>query len=273
MDNLYLQHCQELRDLYQKQIRYPITENIQQLDFQIDIETLRQEIFRIISKNNYGYRTVSLRMPSDNTDWTDDMERVETGGITPTYFDDRVELQEDDQSNYRPNDEYTQWHPDVSFIKGMVEDIESHVGFKIGRVRLGWMMPNYGYTLHSDFEPMRLHIPIVTNKHAWFIHDEKIYTMEYGKLYHLITTGPHTAHNYGTLPRLHMILSTYGSADISQKIHELRRPEKSISNLKQELNGYGIDSRSLALLSQIEKNEPTVGAETMLEINKLLKEK
>ena len=272
MDNLYLKHCQELRDLYQQKVNYTITENIQKLDFHVDIELLRQEIFNIINKNNYGYKTVSLRMPEDNHNWVDERERVETGGITPTFYDDQVELQEDPISNYRPNEEYTQWHPDVLYIKKMVKDIEEFVGFSIGRVRLGWMMPDYGYTLHSDFEPMRLHIPIITNKHAWFIHDEKIYNMNYGNLYHLITTGPHTAHNYGRVPRLHMILSTYSDKKISDKIHELRKPEKSISNLRDELRESGIDQKAMSLLAKIEKNQTSIGINDIIKINKLLKE-
>lgn len=275
MDNLYLKHCRELRDLYQEIVRYPIVDNLQQIDYDVDIDKLRKEIFSVITKNKYGYKTVSLRMPKDNLDWIDQKEDVTTGGINPTYYDDR-EPEMRDEFNFRPNLEYTEWHPDISeqsYIVKLVNDIEKHVGLQIGRVRLAWQAPNYGYTLHSDHEPIRLHIPIITNKNAWFINDKKIYHMDYGKLYHLITTGPHTAHNYGALPRLHLILSTYASKEITDKIFELRDPTKSIDNFKDVIDQQGIDQLSLATLFQLEKNERLIGQDEIVLINKIFKEK
>jgi len=275
MDNLYLKHCQELLNLYQEIVNYEIKDQIQQLDFEVNINRLRKEIFSIITKNNYGYDTVSLRLPPGESNWVDKKERVETGGIAPMYYDLRgPEFRE--EFNYRPNTEYTEWHPDLtedSYIKSMISSIEDHVGFKIGRVRLAWQAPNFGYTLHSDYEPMRLHIPIITNKHAWFIHDEKIHQMEYGKLYHLITSGPHTAHNYGVLPRLHLILSTYGTDDIMEKVFELKDPNKSTDNMVDTIKDHGVDNQSLGVLLQIEKNEKLIGQDNLVLINKLLKEK
>jgi len=275
MDNLYIQHCQELRELYQKNVNYRINNDLQELDYNVDIDQLRKEIFSIITKNDYGYDTVSLRMPIDNTNWVDQKENVTTGGINPIYYDIRKPEMRDD-FNFRPNIDYTEWHPDInkdSYIIKLINEIENFVGLKIGRVRLAWQPPNYGYTLHSDHEPMRLHIPIITNKDAWFINDKKIYHMDYGKLYHLITTGPHTATNYGALPRLHLILSTYVSEEITKKIFELKDPVKSIDNFKDTINQQGVDQNSLAVLLKLEKTQKLIGQDDIVLINKIIKEK
>lgn len=254
MDNLYLKHCRELREMYQERAHYTITENIQKLDVKFDIDSLRQEIFKIISNNSYGYNSVSLRLPSDQTEWVDHNERVEAGGITPTFFDTRTDQQTPVDSNYRDNQDYVNWHTGTKYIQQLTEILETHTGFKIGRVRLVWLKPDSGYTLHSDAEPMRLHIPIITNKNSLFIHDDKIYRMEYGSAYQLITTGPHTAHNYGTLPRLHLIFSTYSDQLLIDKVHELRNTEKTTSNLLDELDNQSIDKISIAHLMEIDSD-------------------
>ena len=59
----------DLLSSYQRYCTYPVTDYIQKLDFSVDIEVLRKEIFNFITNNNYGFNMVSLRLPEGETDY------------------------------------------------------------------------------------------------------------------------------------------------------------------------------------------------------------
>lgn len=242
---------QEMLNLYQSRCNYTITDNIQLLNFDIDIKRLKHEILSFLIKNDYGLNIVSLRLPPGQTNYLDKNELLEETA-TPYYhhiFDNNLNPNVLLPKNYRSNAEYLEWHPDLinSYTASLVSELELLTGFNIGRVRLGWLRPNTGYRIHRDLEPMRLHIPIVTNDVAYFIHEHKLYHMEYGKLYHLMTTGLHTAFNFGMLPRLHLVFSTYSDEEVSNKIESL----SSHQNLEQNFIDHiskSIDQETLSML-------------------------
>lgn len=238
----------QILELYRNYCKYPITDNVQLLDYNVDIDRLRQEIFNFIAENNYGLNSVSLRLPPGDFNYINENESLEaTAASAYDYLNSEKIMPE----NTNPNSEYTEWHPNLvnSYVASLVPELETLCGFKIGRVRLGWLLPENGYPIHQDLEPLRLHIPLLTNSNSYIIHEHKLYHMEYGRLYHLITTGIHTAWNFGKLPRLHLIFSTYGSPEIEQELAELPQPEKLHTNFAEHI--HGIDHTGLAYLYKI----------------------
>lgn len=242
-----------LIELYQNYCSYKIKDNIQLLDFDIDIETLRRNMFDLIATNDFSYHAVSLRVPKNQDNYIDPNEILEATGIQSYAYS--AESTKIDPLNTTHNNQYLKWHPDLenSYITKLVPQLEELCGFSIGRIRLGWLMPDCGYPMHWDLEPMRLHIPLITNNSVYFIHDNKMYTMEYGKLYHLITTGIHTAWNFGQLPRLHLIFSTYGDDALTTQIDKLGNLELLQKNFINHIPA-GIDDITLSFLLKLSKS-------------------
>ena len=237
-----------LTELYNKQSKYDIKDFIQEIPIDLDINTLRKDVFDLIIKNNYGTNVVSLRLPIDENDWTNDKEKLEDGSVFP------FAINEDHTrpANDKHNAEYVKWHSDTSkYIKTLTADIEALTGQSIGRVRLAWLQPGKGYPIHADTDPMRIHIPLFTNDLAYIIHNGNMYNFKYGKVYHLITPSTHTAWNFGFMPRLHLIFSTHADKDITNKITEISSLSQAKENIKKHLSDSGIDSYSMAKLGQI----------------------
>jgi hypothetical protein len=115
--------------------------------------------------------------------------------------------------------------------------------------------------MHVDLEPMRLHIPLITNKYSYFIEDDKIYHMEQGNLYHIITTSTHTAHNFGNFPRLHLVFSTYSTNlqnNIAQVFTSEHYDDLYYSSLT-ELNELAISTLAkLTLIDQKNKSDSLI---------------
>jgi hypothetical protein len=235
-----------LLELYQKHCHYQITDNVQLLDFTFDIERLRKELFNFIINNNFGFSAVSLRLPENETNYISSDETLESGSIDPYGIYDGKNV----PSNTTHNKDYSVWHPQLvnSYISTLVPKIENLYGLHIGRIRLGWLHPTCGYEMHADLEPMRFHIPLFTNNLSYIIHDHKLYHMQYGKLYHLITTNIHTAWNFGRLPRLHLIFSTYADDMIDAEILKLTEQTLGEGNLLDQLQDQGIDKYGLERL-------------------------
>ena len=144
-----------LLELYQKYSPYQITDHIQELNFTFNVERLRQELFKFIVDNKFGFSTVSLRVLPGQNDYISKEERMEAGSINPHNFDStRINVPE----NIKLNKEYINWHPDLehSYLASLVTKIEKICGLNIGRIRLAWLQPNCGYPMHTDLEPMRL---------------------------------------------------------------------------------------------------------------------
>jgi hypothetical protein len=238
-----------LLELYQSICNYQITECIQELNIPIDIELLKNDMLKFITTNKFGFSTASLRLPAGETDYIDSYETLEATGYGKF---DYASINPHPIDNTRPNQDYTVWHPSLegSYVTTLVPKLEELTGLKIGRIRLAWLQSEAGYPMHIDLEPMRLHIPIVTNEFAYFINDSKLYHMDYGKLYHLITTDVHTAYNFGFVPRLHLIFSTYSNDVIENEISKLGnvaiRKDDFLSHIPK-----GIDKLTLSYLLKI----------------------
>lgn len=248
--------------LYQKHCPYQITDHIQELEFTFDIERLRKELFKFIIDNKFGFSAVSLRLPQGETNYISSDEMLKTGAIDPNnYLRDK-----NIPPNITHNKEYSQWHPDLidSYTVSLVPKIEKLCGLSIGRIRLGWLQPDSGYEMHSDLEPMRLHIPLFTNNLAYMIHNHELYNMRYGKLYHLITTTIHTAWNFGKLPRLHLIFSTYADDVVDTEIDKLTQKEITKQNFVATIKNQGIDKDSLLTLLKIKESVEHIDSQTKL---------
>ncbi len=244
----------DLLSSYQRYCTYPVNDYIQKLDFSVDIEVLRKEIFNFITNNNYGFNLVSLRLPEGETNYLNLDEDLKYNSVDAfLYLGKDGQFQ---QKNVISNKEYTVWHPDLkdSYVASLVPELEKFTKFKIGRIRLAWLQPNSGYPMHFDFEPLRFHIPLITNQAAYFFHSHKLYHMEYGKLQHIITSGLHTAWNFGNLPRLHLTFSTYGDDAFTKELDQLGDLTNLRKSFVDHVYGDGIDETSLSCLLKIQKS-------------------
>jgi hypothetical protein len=90
------------------------------------------------------------------------------------------------------------------FFKGTIfEEIISK--YKITRTRLMWLRPYSCYSMHRDDSP-RLHIPLITNDHCFFIFREHgLFNMPTGHAYWVDTQKEHSAMNCSTEWRLHLL--------------------------------------------------------------------
>lgn len=246
---------EDLVSLFQKHCSYKINSAVQLLAMDIDVDKIRDEMFGFISRNDYGTQAVSLRLPEGETNWIDDKEKLEHTGL-PAY---NVGTSKAVQLNEQFNDQYTEWHPELKdgYVAGLVPELEEFSGLNIGRVRLGWLPPGFGYEMHWDAEPMRLHIPLITNDLAYIINGEDMYHMRYGKLYHLLPTQIHTAFNFGKLPRLHLVFSTYLDHDAEQELRDLATQENLEGNFLKHVS-KGVDEKTINLLASIHRNNPDV---------------
>lgn len=107
-------------------------------------------------------------------------------------------------------------------VKDIFEDILNSFHAKVTRVRLAVLMPGFIIKPHIDYDPtyiVRYHIPIITNpkvEFGWKVKniivndtmpsDGSVYFFNGGLL--------HWVGNYGTEPRLHLIVDTHGQNDL-----------------------------------------------------------
>lgn len=242
-----------LLDSYQRICRYVIRDGIQLLDLTVDFNRIQKEILHLLVKHEYHFKPVSLKLykpSSDPRDFVIDDETVWHNGVSILQNKDVNLL----PYNPRPDEEYVYWHPDLigSYTQEVAEAIEQYSGLSIGRIRLAWLQPGEGYPMHIDLEPLRFHIPLITNKHSYFIQDNRLYHMDSGSLYHLMTTTEHTGHNFGDLARLHLVFSTHATEEISNVITTIINEEYTVDNYYHHLESSGVNKNSIAALIQID---------------------
>ena len=92
-----------------------------------------------------------------------------------------------------------------------VREIAHSFGKKIGRIRLLVLNPKTCYSLHTDEEEFRFHIPLFTSSSSFFVSDDMIDRMPVpGQLYLFKTNAPHTAVNANKHEkRGHLVFDTY----------------------------------------------------------------
>jgi hypothetical protein len=122
-------------------------------------------------------------------------------------------LPESDEHNYGYRNEH---------VKGVFEEIIDQFTSPVCRVRLAVLMPDFIIKPHVDYDPSyitRYHIPIITNEQVKFGGKIKETTTEYtmpadGSVYFFNSGHLHWVGNYGTEPRLHLIVDTNGQTDL-----------------------------------------------------------
>ncbi len=77
--------------------------------------------------------------------------------------------------------------------------------FRLFRTRFIWLGSNTCYWFHKD-KFARVHIPIITNEHSYFIFKNGlIENLKIGSIYLVDTRLEHTAINGAATPRLHLV--------------------------------------------------------------------
>lgn len=239
--------------LYNNFLNYTITDVVQRLDINFNVEQLQQELLDFLVDNKFGLSQVSLRIPIESSDPIDyTKEKVTEKGLKLLNLHHHI-----DHLNPTNESEYKYWHPSLknSLVTKLVSQLEEFSGLPIGRVRLVWLQPGEGYNLHVDVEPLRFHVPLITNSYSYFISNNNLQSMEYGGIYHVITSSTHTAHNFGEFPRLHLLLSTYLNDDISKKIDQLSNDDFIINAFKEHVNNPSITKNSLNKLYRLVDSE------------------
>jgi hypothetical protein len=120
----------------------------------------------------------------DTTDWDTGVGRIE-----------ELEIAEEKK--------YCHVHP---YLKGSIlETIINEYGAY--RTRIMIMDPKKCYSVHADPTP-RLHIPILTNSHAWMVwpHHSKCSQFIPGYVYWTDTSKKHTFLNGGDESRIHVVM-------------------------------------------------------------------
>ena len=96
--------------------------------------------------------------------------------------------------------------------------------------------------------------------------------MQYGKLYHLITTNIHTAWNFGKLPRLHLIFSTYADDIVDAEIAKLTQFDLSSQNFVNTIKNQGVDNYSLLELFRIAESVEQLDAQIKIDMLREIKQ-
>ena len=221
-----------IKDIYNTVARYDITDDVQEIPLKFNYDRLLKEILDFIERNKYGFFVTSLKLDHETTDLSEynqfsEVLQYNAKGVASWYHANSEIV------DNRNNSNYTFWHPDLSssYVREISEQLESLTGFKIGQVRLAWLLPDRGYSMHADTEALRFHIPLLTNDYAYFLINDQIHHMDIGKLYHLQTTEYHSAFNLGPVPRLHIVFSTCTWPELDQAVNEL----VSSKNISQEI--------------------------------------
>jgi hypothetical protein len=136
-------------------------------------------------------------------------------------------------------------------VRVLADRLEELTGFKIGRIRLGWLLPDCGYSMHADTEALRFHIPLITNDWAYFLINNQIHHMDKGKLYHLQTTEHHSAFNLGPIPRLHLIFSTCTWPELDHAVEQAVNSTKLSTDIISQLEQDGCTKHTLNQLANI----------------------
>lgn len=108
--------------------------------------------------------------------------------------------------------EFDTIHPAIAgtYTEEVIKTILEFSYLKVGRIRWLNLNPKTCYSMHKDPDWYRLHIPIDTHEKAFFIVDEKYFTMpEEGGLYVIHPRPYHLAANSDLFKtRLHLVFDT-----------------------------------------------------------------
>lgn len=114
--------------------------------------------------------------------------------------------------------EFDTIHPALAgtYTEEVLKEVLSFSYQKVGRIRWLTLSPKTCYSMHKDPDWYRLHIPLKTHDKAFFIVDEKYFTMpEEGSLYVIHPQPLHLAANSALHDdRLHIVFDTAEEMDM-----------------------------------------------------------
>lgn len=100
-----------------------------------------------------------------------------------------------------------------TYMEAAISEVKKQAiidGVQIGRIRYMYLQPKTCYTLHTDPEEFRYHIPLVTNSKCFFVNGDVVERMPHvGWLYRFQTSVQHTAVNASNDVRIHLVFDTY----------------------------------------------------------------
>lgn len=180
------------------------------IDTDIDHSLLESEIHQLIDNHQlHDQKQVSLTSIAGNDDWT-----CTTGKLSGIKYNERY---------------YSTLNHSLSgtYIENCINRYSDFY-----RWRLLKLLPHQVYTIHQDSRynnelNIRLHIPVITDPAAYLIFFDNIpvwsdksttwYNLEAGNSYEVNTTGVHTAANFSSQPRYHIVGVKYESPDYWDK--------------------------------------------------------
>lgn len=170
---------------------------IKQIDNDIDVVAIQKDLDRLIAEHDLYYQNqISITSVAGDNDWTCSIGR------------DQLQFKERYYSTINKSLENT-------YIHSIVQRYSQFFRWRVLK-----LLPKTTYSVHDDSigagDNLRLHVPITTNPDSFlcsFVDKPSsgksvnvLYEhLELGNSYEVNTTGLHTAVNYGTQDRYHLV--------------------------------------------------------------------
>lgn len=163
--------------------------NYQSADCQIlkpvDTDKLRSSLQLFIDQMGVNKKQIGLR-------YADDFEGI-----------GHLLNKEINPKGYRDPD-FSRWIEGTEYLQEVAKDIGIR---ERGRVRLLLLAPYTCYSIHTDPDMYRTHIPLITNDSSFMLIDGTPWYMPTGYAYLVDVSKKHTAINAGSTNRIHLVVS------------------------------------------------------------------
>jgi hypothetical protein len=123
---------------------------------------------------------------------------------------DRAWIKGSDRPLVETDPLFLQYHTDrvvTELMKGFPHCAD--VYRSITAINAGDYVPYHTDTCSPDWIT-RIHVPIVTNPHTWFLIDGLAHHMEVGMSYQVNPSKPHAVSNFGDKTRIHLMFDIVG---------------------------------------------------------------
>lgn len=98
--------------------------------------------------------------------------------------------------------DFQRWITGTEYLQEVANDVG--IAYR-GRVRLLLLSPNTCYSIHSDPDLYRTHIPLITNESSFMVINGICWHMPVGYAYLVNVSKKHTAINAGFTNRIHIV--------------------------------------------------------------------
>lgn len=128
-----------------------------------------------------------------------------------------------ESKNYLPQLDERNYRVPNEFVDDVFEEVLNTFKAPYTRVRLAVLMPEFECEPHIDYNTnysIRVHIPIFTNLKTFFCYDDpkrettKQHMPADGRIWFVNTGYRHWVENYGSSPRLHLVVSLLDQRDL-----------------------------------------------------------